>query len=158
MSHENLRQSMLDQLIGMPKLLNLPPIKALNANYPRTYIIDITRAELQKLRDRILAASEAELPHISIEPNLLAEKIAQRIRLQFKPSVAPAINAAGIILHTALGRAPLCQEAQQAIANAIKNYCTLAIDRKTGKRGDRYAHVEELLCYLTGAEAAMVVN
>lgn len=158
MSEKNKRQLLLDQLIGMPKLLNLAPLKALPDNYPRPYIIDITRVELQKLRDRILSADEAELADINIEPNLLAEKIAQRIRLQFKPSVAPAINAAGIILHTALGRAPLCQEAQEAIANAIKNYCTLAIDRKTGKRGDRYAHVEELLCYLTGAEAAMVVN
>ncbi len=143
----------------MPKLLNYPQIKSLDEDrYPRPFIIDITRAELQKLRDRILAADEAYLQRINIDPEVLAQKIAQRIRLQFKPSVAPAINAAGIILHTALGRAPLCQEAQKAIADAIKNYCTLAIDRKTGKRGDRYAHVEELLCYLTGAEAAMVVN
>jgi L-seryl-tRNA(Ser) seleniumtransferase len=158
MNQENQRQMLLDQLIGMPKLLNLPPIKALDDSYPRTYLIDCTRAELQKLRDRILAADELELSRIDIDPDRLAQKIARRIRLQFKPSVAPAINAAGIILHTALGRAPLCPEAQAAIANAIKNYCTLAIDRQTGKRGDRYAHVEGLLCYLTGAEAALVVN
>lgn len=159
MELENLRKSLLDQLIGMPKLLNYPPIKALDqSRYPKSFIIDSTRSELQKLRDRILSADEADLQQIHIEPELLAQKIAQRIRLQFKPSVAPAINAAGIILHTALGRAPLCLEAQEAIADAIKNYCALAIDRTTGKRGDRYAHVEELLCYLTGAEAAMVVN
>ncbi len=159
MEQENLRNRLLDRLIGMPRLLNYPQIKALEEkNYPRPFIIDITRAELQKLRDCILSADETDLQQISIEPDLLAQKIAHRIQLQFKPSVAPAINAAGIILHTALGRAPLCQEAQDAIAIAIKNYCTLAIDRKTGKRGDRYAHVEELLCYLTGAEAAMVVN
>jgi len=159
METENLRKNLLDQLIGVPKLLNFPQIKSLGDDkYPKPFIIDITRAELQKLRDRILAADAAELPHINIDPNLLAQRIAQRICFQFKPSVAPAINAAGIILHTALGRAPLCQEAQEAIAHAIQNYCTLAIDRKTGKRGERYAHVEELLCYLTGAEAALVVN
>lgn len=159
MEHENLRNKLLDQLIGIPKLLNYPPIIALGEDeYPRPFIIDTTRIELQKLRERILAAKAEELDQIDIEPNLLAEKIAIRIRFQFKPSVAPAINAAGIILHTALGRAPLCQEAQDAIAKAIKNYCTLAIDRSSGKRGDRYVHVEGLLCYLTGAEAALVVN
>ncbi|MCI0494799.1 L-seryl-tRNA(Sec) selenium transferase [candidate division KSB1 bacterium] len=159
MELENKRKTLLDQLIGMPKLLNYPQIKALDDNsFPKPFIIDITRFELQKLRDRILAANEADLQQINIDPDLLAHKIANRIRFQFKPSVAQAINAAGIILHTALGRAPLCQEAQDAIASAIKNYCTLAIDRQTGKRGDRYAHVEELLCYLAGAESAMVVN
>lgn len=159
MEQENVRNSLLDQLIGIPKLLNYPQIKALDEDdYPRPFVIDMTRTELQKLRDRILSSGEEELQQINIEPDLLAEKIANKIRFQFKPSVTPAINAAGIILHTALGRAPLCQEAQDAIADAIKNYCTLAIDRKSGKRGDRYAHVEELLCYLTGAEAALVVN
>jgi L-seryl-tRNA(Ser) seleniumtransferase len=159
MEHENLRNRLLDQLIGIPKLMNYPQIKAIEEeHYPRSFIIDTTRIELQKLREQILTAETEELEQINIEPNLLAEKIANRIRFQFKPSVAPAINAAGIILHTALGRAPLCQEAQDAIANAIKNYCTLAIDRITGKRGDRYTHIEELLCYLTGAEAALVVN
>ena len=158
MDQENIRNSLLDQLIGIPKLMNYPQIKALDEDYPRPFVINTTREELQKLRERILLADEQELKTIDINPNLLSEKIANRIRFQFKPSVAPAINAAGIILHTALGRAPLCQEAQDAIASAIKNYCTLAIDRKTGKRGDRYAHVEELLCHLTGAEAALVVN
>ena len=158
MNQENNRNALLDQLIGMPRLLNYPQIKALDEAYPRPFIIDITREELQNLRDRILATEESALHQINIDPNLLAEKIADRIRLQFRQSVSPAINAAGIILHTALGRAPLCQEAQDAIASAIKNYCTLAIDRDTGKRGDRYAHVEGLLCYLTGAEAALVVN
>ena len=159
MEQENIRNHLLDQLIGVPELLDYPQIKALDEDeYPRTFIVGVTRDELQKLHDRIIAAAMEDLHQIDIDPNLLADTIANRIRLQFKPSVKPAINAAGVILHTALGRAPLCQEAQDAIVDAIKNYCTLAIDRKTGKRKDRYAHVEELLCYLTGAEAAVVVN
>jgi L-seryl-tRNA(Ser) seleniumtransferase len=152
------RKEVLDQLIGMPKLLNFPQIKKLEDEYPKPFIHHIARSELQKLRDLILNSDENTLEIIDTEPKLLADKIADRIRIKLKQSVAPAINAAGIILHTALGRAPLCQEAQQAIATAIRNYCSLAIDRDTGKRGDRYAHVEELLCYLTGAESALVVN
>jgi L-seryl-tRNA(Ser) seleniumtransferase len=145
-------------LIGIPKLLNLSPIKYLEPHYPRPYIIEITRQELQKIRDSILASTEINEEKININPAFLAEKIAHRIRQRFEQSVAPAINATGIILHTALGRAPLCEAAQEAISLAIKNYCTIAINRETGKRGDRYSHVEELRCYLTGAEAACVVN
>ena len=158
MNQENQRNILLDQLIDIPKLLNYPKIKELENQYPKQFITDMTRNEREKLRESIILADEQELQNINIDSELLVEKIAYKIRFQFKPSVAPAINAAGIILHTALGRAPLCQEAQDAIAATIKNYCTLAIDRKTGKRGDRFAHVEELLCYLTGAEAAAVVN
>lgn len=152
------RKEVLDKLIGMPKLLNFPQIKKLEDQYPTLFIHHIARSELQKLRDMVLTSDETILETIDTEPNLLADNIAKHIQIKLKQSVAPAINAAGIILHTALGRAPLCREAQQAIASAIQNYCSLAIDRDTGKRGDRYAHVEELICYLTGAEAALVVN
>jgi L-seryl-tRNA(Ser) seleniumtransferase len=68
------------------------------------------------------------------------------------------VNGTGIILHTALGRAPLAEAAQEALATAVKNYCTIAIDLGTGKRGDRHAHVAGLLQKLTGADAALVVN
>ncbi|OGB65652.1 MAG: L-seryl-tRNA(Sec) selenium transferase [Caldithrix sp. RBG_13_44_9] len=152
------RNKILDQLIGMPRLLNYPQINQLGADYPTAFVHHIARFELQRLRDTILTADKNTLDIIDTEPSLLADTIAHHIKIKLKQSVAPAINAAGIILHTALGRAPLCQEAQQAIATAIQNYCTLAIDRDTGKRGDRYAHIEELLCFLTGAEAALVVN
>jgi L-seryl-tRNA(Ser) seleniumtransferase len=152
------KNTLLDQLIGMPKLLNFPQIKTLDGKYPVAFIHHIARSELQKLRDRILEAGEKEIDGIDIDPQRLADRIANRVRFRMQPSVAPAINATGIILHTALGRAPLCREAQEAISSAIQNYCTVAIDRETGKRGDRYAHVEDLLCYLTGAEAALVVN
>jgi L-seryl-tRNA(Ser) seleniumtransferase len=152
------RKEVLDKLIGMPKLLNFPQIKKLEEQYPTLFIHHIARSELQKLRDMVLTSDEITLETIDGEPNLLADTIAKHIQIKLKQSVAPAINAAGIILHTALGRAPLSEEAQDAVAMAIQNYCSLAIDRDSGKRGDRYAHVEELICYLTGAEAALVVN
>jgi len=152
------RKSLLDQLIGMPKLLNLPPIKALKNDFPRVIVHDITRRELQNLRDKIKNSTLEETKQINPDPVKLAHEIANFIQMEYKPSVAPAINATGIILHTALGRAPLCEAAQRAVSDVIRNYCTIAVDKKTGRRGDRYAHVEKLLCHLTGAEAACVVN
>lgn len=68
------------------------------------------------------------------------------------------INATGVILHTNLGRAPLSDEARQAVTQEAAGYCTLEYDSATGTRGRRGARVEQLLTDLTGAEAALVVN
>ena len=81
---------------------------------------------------------------------------------QFRASETSAgirrvINATGVVLHTNLGRAPLSESARAAVANAA-GYCTVEFDPQTGKRGKRGARVEELLCQITGAESALVVN
>ena len=73
-------------------------------------------------------------------------------------SPQPLINATGVILHTNLGRAPLSNAAQQAMLAAARDYSPLEFDLTTGARGKRGAQVEELLCELTGAQAALVVN
>jgi L-seryl-tRNA(Ser) seleniumtransferase len=69
----------------------------------------------------------------------------------------PVVNATGIILHTGLGRAVLHQNAAQVLAQ-LDRCCNLQIDLETGQRGKRNFMVEALLCLLTGAEAAMLVN
>jgi len=75
-----------------------------------------------------------------------------------RPSLRRVINATGVILHTNLGRAPLAAAAREAVARAAEGYSNLELDLQSGERGSRHAHVEELLCELTGAEAAIVVN
>jgi L-seryl-tRNA(Ser) seleniumtransferase len=73
-------------------------------------------------------------------------------------SLRPVLNASGVLLHTGLGRAPLAAEAVEAVARVARGYCNLELDLETGDRGRRTTAVEELLCRLTGAEAATVVN
>ena len=75
-----------------------------------------------------------------------------------RPSLRRVINATGVILHTNLGRAPLAASAREAVARAAEGYSNLELDLDSGERGSRHAHVERLLCELTGAEAAIVVN
>ena len=152
------RKELLSGLVGMPKLLNIPIIKAALEEMPILYGNEIVRQELDALRQRILTAPENELNQIVADPDKLAKKIVRIMRRKAKPSVYDAVNAAGIILHTALGRAPLAETARDAVYHAATAYSTLAIDRDTGKRGDRHKHVEDLLCFLTGAEGAVVVN
>ena len=68
------------------------------------------------------------------------------------------INATGVVLHTNLGRAPLSRAAVEAARQAAAGYSDLELDLDTGRRGSRQAHVQRLLCQLTGGEAALVVN
>ncbi len=68
------------------------------------------------------------------------------------------INGTGIILHTNLGRAPLSEAAREHVHEVLENYCNLEIDLESGKRGERHSLVEEIICLITGAEAAVVVN
>jgi L-seryl-tRNA(Ser) seleniumtransferase len=75
-----------------------------------------------------------------------------------QPSLRRVVNATGVILHTNLGRAPLAASAREAVARVAEGYSNLELDLGSGERGSRHAHVERLLCELTSAEAAIVVN
>ena len=159
MSIEEKRINLLNSLIGMPKLLHKPALWQALESLPQLYGNDLVRWELDNLRNSILnTETEDELDKIDIDPDRLAERLAFLIREKADHSVHYAINAAGIILHTALGRSPLAEEAKEALMVAATGYSTVAIDRETGKRGNRHLHVEDLLCHLTGAEAAVCVN
>lgn len=80
------------------------------------------------------------------------------VRAGVAPRFRRVLNATGVVVHTNLGRSLLAREAVQAVNEACAHYSNLEFDLRTGKRGSRYSHVEELLRRITGAEAALVVN
>ena len=84
--------------------------------------------------------------------------LAARARAHLRPSLRRVLNGTGVVVHTNLGRAPLADAAVRAAAEAAAGYVNLELDLATGRRGARDAHVAALLCELTGAQAAMVVN
>ncbi|MCX6641403.1 MAG: L-seryl-tRNA(Sec) selenium transferase [bacterium] len=155
---ENSRQKLLDRLPGMPALLNHPEIRFLRETHPTLFVNDIVRRELDRIRRYLLEASEGDLENFKLEENDIALRALDIARRALETSLKPAINAAGVILHTALGRAPLAPAAREAVHQALKGYCTLAINRDTGRRGDRHLHLDGLLSHLTGAQSGMMVN
>ncbi|HBI27333.1 MAG TPA: L-seryl-tRNA(Sec) selenium transferase, partial [Peptococcaceae bacterium] len=92
-----------------------------------------------------------------VPPNFatLAAQVDTVAREMVRPNLRPVINATGVVLHTNMGRAPLSEAACQAVLDVARGYSNLEMDLESGERGERYSHVEKLLCRLTGAEAAL---
>jgi L-seryl-tRNA(Ser) seleniumtransferase len=123
---------------------------------PRPLVKDLVNAFLDLLREEIRAGaltSADQLDLAALGPRLLAY-----VRQGLRPRFRRVLNATGVVVHTNMGRSLLAPEAVAAVAGAAAHYSNLEFDLATGERGSRYAHVEELLCRLTGAEAALVVN
>ena len=142
-------------LRNIPKVDELlAPVRALCPNASSAAVTAAVRRTLDALREDILSGAARELP----ERDVLCALAAEAVRRAEMPSLRPAINATGVVLHTNLGRARLSGRAAKAAADAAEHYSTLEYDVESGGRGSRNAHVEELLCRLTGAESALVVN
>jgi L-seryl-tRNA(Ser) seleniumtransferase len=117
---------------------------------PHSLAVAAARAAIDERRAAVLAGAESGGDLVLRARGLLAE-------LE-RPSLRRVINATGVILHTNLGRAPLGASAREAVDRAAEGYSNLELDLESGERGSRHAHVEGLLCELTGAEAGIVVN
>ena len=139
----------------IPKVDDLLKHEALeNLCVPRGILIDAIRETLDVLRAQIRQNEIASIPDI----NTVCESVAQRAKMAVEPSLRAVINATGITLHTNLGRACISEKASLAVNEVASRYSTLEYDLCLGERGSRHSHVDRLLCKLTGAEAAMVVN
>jgi len=107
-----------------------------------------------------LAACRAALRRGEAYPgdDVILMRACERLAAALQPSLQPVLNATGILVHTNLGRVPLAAEALQHVAATAAGYNNLEFDLVKGRRGSRQAHVERLLCELTGAPAALAVN
>lgn len=144
-------------LRGIPKVDELLKDRALLSrceNAPAQIVTNAVRQALSALRQGVLENAVTSLP----DRETLYDQIATLVSQSRLPSLRRVINGTGIVLHTNLGRACLSESAAQAAANAARQYSTLEYNVASGQRGLRYTHVERLLCQLSGAESAMVVN
>ncbi|WP_029898344.1 L-seryl-tRNA(Sec) selenium transferase [Desulfohalovibrio reitneri] len=139
----------IDKLLG--RMAEDPELRGL----PRALLRDLANDFLDVVREEIRAgtAGADDLDEARLLPRALAF-----VRVRSKPRFRRVLNATGVVIHTNLGRSNLPDSAVEAVARAARDYSNLEFDLSTGKRGSRYSHVEELLCRITGAEAALVVN
>lgn len=145
----------------MDRLLQEPALAGLLEKMPRRLVLAAVQETLQGYRQRIIdhhGAAADSAAALDLSPAALAREAAESARRRARPGLRPVINATGVVLHTNLGRSPLAAAAAEAVAGIMERYCNLEIDLEEGIRGSRQAHLEGLLCDLTGAEAAVVVN
>ena len=141
-------------LPSVDKLLQHPRTAALVDSYGKTQCTQAIRAALGEARSRWLAdaGSNAE------GADALLDAAEQKLQQLFAPRLKAVYNLTGTVLHTNLGRALLPQEAIDAVVQALATPSNLEYDLADGGRGDRDDLVEDLVCRLTGAEAATIVN
>ncbi len=138
----------VDECMGI--LLNNSEISA-----PARIIKTVVQEEVLREREAILNG------HKKGEERSLDEWIDIFIKViskKMQPNFRRVINGTGVVIHTNLGRSILSNSTTDILARAGGYYSNLEFDLETGKRGSRYSLIEDLLCYLTGAEAALVVN
>ncbi len=140
-------------------------VQALVARYGHGPVVQALREETDGLRRRMAAQDDAAADDAAALPTTPAEAadtveagLEPRLQRQFQFSLRTVINATGVIVHTNLGRSPLAAAAIAQVAAIGQHYSTLEYDLEQGARGHRDHHAEQLLCRLTGAEAAVVVN
>ena len=140
------------RLPAVDKLLSDDRIAGLAAEYPHDLLVKAARQALDRARRDIAAGKQGP------SPDDIVAMVVSHIRSLESPSLRPVINASGVIIHTNLGRAPLSEESITAMGMVSRGYSNLEFNLDTGNRGSRNVHIENLLCELTGAEAALVVN
>lgn len=156
-----------EMLRGIPKvdeILNKEPLFKLSETHGAAVVKEAAREVLDELREKILALDEEkdEKKSKALEKAMDIEAVVKEVVLRMtedsQNNLRPVINATGTILHTNLGRAPLCKDAVANVAKVSTGYSNLEYNVEEGKRGSRHDIVGELVAELTGAEDAMVVN
>lgn len=136
-------------------LLRLPGVAPLLAEHGHTLVAGEARGLLDALRGKALAGT---LDAPSLGAGALQQALSERIERRLAPRMRQVINLTGTVLHTNLGRAVLADAAVAHLVAMMAGPNNLEYDLDSGRRGDRDALVEEMLCELTGAQAATVVN
>jgi len=140
-----------NQLPSVDRLLNDPDVASLVRDYGAPLVTRCARNVLESARHQVLAGKP-------FESGELVDNLGEDVAGAVRPSLIRVINLTGTVLHTNLGRAVLPASAIAAMIEVARGASNLEFDVITGKRGDRQQHCEALLCELTGAERALVVN
>jgi len=145
-------------LPSVDQLLVQPRSRAWIQRFSQPLVKEMLQQALQDYRTRLAADQTSALASRQAIIEWVLEKAAIEIDRFAQPILKPVINATGVILHTGLGRAPYARAARDNVTRIMAGYCNLELDLTSGERGERNDAIAGLLCRLTGAEAAVMVN
>lgn len=146
---------MFKNIPKVDKILEWPAIMDACSRHPRPVVMEAIRSALDALRTEI---REKDISPASLGEKSVTERILAELAASTAASLKRVVNGTGVVIHTNLGRSPLPQAVRERLLDTAFAYSNLEFDLQSGERGSRYSHVEPLLCLLTGAEAALVVN
>jgi L-seryl-tRNA(Ser) seleniumtransferase len=151
------KQALLRKLPGVDYVIDLWEKNHPHKAMPRPVVVQSIRATLEALRSQILTSAEPLGEALFSDDALLrlTQETADK-RMDF--NLKRVINATGVVIHTNLGRSLLAEKVADHVARMSSRYTNLEFDLNKGARGSRYSAVEDILCELSGAEAALVVN
>jgi L-seryl-tRNA(Ser) seleniumtransferase len=151
------RQDMLRRLPGVDHILEFAKDRPAFETTPKSVLVASVRAALADLRQTLLAA-DGDISTAEIGDERVMAAVEKRVAVAMRLNLRRTVNASGVVVHTNLGRSILSDEACRHITDIAKNYSNLEYDLEQGARGSRYSAVVDLICELTGAADAMVVN
>jgi len=157
MKDHNVLNALLRSLPGVDRILEWLKADPFFKKVPRALQVNAARSVVETIRDQIRNA-EIELSPAVLSESSIVERIKQQLAEQMMPNLRSLINATGVVIHTNLGRSLLADDAIENLRQIAGGYSNLEFDLKTGRRGSRYSAVEDLICEISRAEAAMVVN
>jgi len=151
------QQALLRMIPGVDSILEVAKTDTFFDNVPKSVLVRSIRSVVEQLRMVILddqqVITEAELSNSSV-----FNKIKKSVHKMMTPNLIRIINATGVVIHTNLGRSLLADDAIENLLTIARRYSNLEFDLSKGTRGSRYSIVEDILCEISGAESAMVVN
>jgi len=152
------RKSLLKNLPKIDEVILLLEKQDIYALAPREVVVEMVRQAVQDLREKIVNDSAMEKTAGEVNATNVSQLVEKSLKDLHNYRLRRVVNATGVILHTNLGRAPLCPEALRRIAEVGLGYSNLEFDLARGERGQRYNHVREIICAVVGAEDALIVN
>jgi len=150
-------KKLLRSLPGVDRMLEWFKADPYFEEIPRSIQVRTARSVIDAVRDSIRASNVEIDPEIISKASILS-RIKKAIAASMQPNLRPVINATGVIIHTNLGRSLLADSALENMQQIAAGYSNLEFDLKAGQRGSRYSSVEDLICEISQAEAALVVN
>ena len=151
------QQKLLRMLPGVDHVLEICSTLPFFEDVPKSVLVNAIRSILERLRNKILE-TRGDITAESLSDTSITETVMAAVSRSMTPNLIPLVNATGVVVHTNLGRSLLPEVVVANVAVVAGRYSNLEYDLEAGKRGSRHAVVEELLCDISGAQAAMAVN